>query len=80
MNDTSPEIREMHRDLLMERSAEDRFRMALSMSQSARALVWASLPEHLSHSERRVQFLLRLYGSDLDERVRDLAVAGIRDQ
>ena len=77
MNDTSREVRELHRRLLMDRSGEERFHMAVSMCQTARAVVWASLPDNLSDAERRVQFMLRFYGRDIDSETRERITARI---
>ncbi len=56
MNDTTPAVEDLHRDRLMARSNEERFKMGVSMCQTARTIVWSSLPEDLSPAERRVQF------------------------
>ena len=79
MNDTTPEMQELHRRLLMERSGEERVRMCFSMNQSARAIVWSTLPEDLSATERRVRFFLRLYGNDFSEEEKENIIARIRD-
>jgi len=78
MRDTSPEIESLHRAMLLERSGEDRFRMAMAMNQSARAIVAASLPTDLSEKDRRVQIFLRFYGSDFSETERAEIVSRIR--
>lgn len=78
MNDTSPNVQDLHRDQLMECSNEERFRMGISMCQTARTIVWSSLPDDLDPSERRVQFFLRYYGNDLEPELRDQVVSEIR--
>jgi hypothetical protein len=65
MTDTTPDAARLYRELLMAKSADERFRMGLSMCESARAIVLASLPAGLSAIERRVALLHRYYGSDL---------------
>ncbi len=65
MNDTSPEIEKLYREMLMKRSGEERFLMGCSMFETARTMVLASLPSHLSEDERRRQLCIRLYGRDL---------------
>lgn len=80
MNDTSPQVKDLHRDLLMARSNEERFQMGISMCQTARAIVWSSLPEVLDPTERRVQFFLRYYGNELNPELRDRFVAEIRSE
>ncbi|MCS3685513.1 hypothetical protein [Salinibacter ruber] len=71
-------MQDPHRDLLMARSNEERFQMGISMCQTARTIVWSSLPEDLSPTERRVQFFLRYYGDDLSPDRRDEIVAEMR--
>lgn len=66
MTDTPPDVQALHRRLLLARSGEERFRMAVSMARTARALVWASLPADLPEAQRREAFLARFYGNDLD--------------
>ena len=66
MNDTAPQTQDLHQDLPMARSNEERFKMGVSMCQTARTIVWSLLPEDLAPTERRVQFFLRYYGNDLD--------------
>ena len=65
MNDTTPQVEALHRDLLMARSNEQRFKMGVSLCQTARTIVWSSVPEDLDPAERRVQFFLRDYGDEL---------------
>lgn len=64
MKDTSEEVLQLQRQLLMERSGEERFRMAVSMCQAARTIVRSSLPDDLTPGEQRAHLFLRLYGSD----------------
>lgn len=78
MNDTSLEMRELQNRLLMERSGEERFLMAVSMCQTARAIVRSSLSRDLPKVERRVQLFLRYYADDFDPAVREDIVAWIR--
>ena len=80
MNDTPPYIQDLHRDQLMECSNEERFRMGISMCQTARTIVWSSLSDDLDPSERQVQFFLRYYGSELEPEFRDWIVSEIRSQ
>jgi hypothetical protein len=65
VTDTSPEFEKLYRNLLMAKSPDERFRMGLSMCESARAIVLSSLPEGLSEVERKVALLYRYYGNDL---------------
>lgn len=62
MTDTPPEVKALHRRLLLGRSGEERLRMAASMCRTARTFVWASLPLDLPEAQRRELFLQRYYG------------------
>jgi hypothetical protein len=65
MNDTSPEIAELVRKKLMERSGSERFVMGCRSFDAARAMVLASLPADLSPEERKRQLFQRIYGKPL---------------
>ncbi len=65
MNDTPPDIWMQHHHVLLARSGDERFRMAVSMGRTARTIVWASLPQALSEARQREAFLLRFYGDEL---------------
>jgi hypothetical protein len=67
MTDTPPEVERLYREMLMQRSNEERFIMGVRMCDAARAIVMASLPKDLSESEIRVQLFLRYYCTDFDE-------------
>ena len=60
--DRLPEINAMIFRSVMSRSAGERVAMGFDMTATAKALVWASLPEGLSEAERRVAFYERFYG------------------
>ena len=62
MNDTSPEMEQRYREMLMARSKEERFIMGCRMFESARAMVLASFPEGLSEEQKRRRLCERLYG------------------
>jgi hypothetical protein len=78
MKDTSPDVEQKYYERLMARSNEERFRMGISMCQSARKIVWASLSDDLNLTERRVQFFLRCYGREFDPDERARIVDHIR--
>lgn len=65
MDDTSPEVREFYRALLMQLSNEERFIRGALMFDAARAMVLASLPKDLSPEELRRQLYQRIYGEPL---------------
>ena len=62
VKDTAPEINAMLFRSVMSRSAGERVAMGFDMTATAKALVWASLPEGLSEAERRAAFYERFYG------------------
>jgi len=74
MNDTTPEMEKLHRELLMQRSGEERVRMACSMFETAKAIALASF-RNVSESEKRVRLFLRFYGNDVDEKMKARIVA-----
>ncbi len=65
MTDTSPEVMERYRAMLLSRSPSERVIMAARMFDAARTMVLASLPRNLSPDERRRQLFARLYGDDI---------------
>lgn len=67
MNDTSDLIKEKLEANYASISGEEKLLMALSMFETARELVIASLPKDISESELRKELFLRFYGNDFDE-------------
>ena len=65
MNDTPPQIDQLYRNMLLQRSGEERFMMACDMFETARTMILASLSKNLTEEERRSQLCSRLYGKDL---------------
>jgi hypothetical protein len=65
MTDTSPEMAERYRSMLLARSPSERVIMAAQMFDAARAIVLASFPPNLSPDERRRRIFARLYGDDV---------------
>lgn len=66
MNDTSPEVEELVRGMLMGRSGEERFVMGALMFDAAREMVIASLPPNLPPREFRSRLFRRIYGLPLE--------------
>jgi uncharacterized protein UPF0158 len=69
MSDTSPEIEEKYRTMLMARSGEERLKIGGSMYTTARALVTASILEQdpaASPAALRQALFLRFYGHEFD--------------
>jgi hypothetical protein len=61
MKDTSKEIEEKYRQMLMAKSGAERVKMGVSMFETAKKFVEASLPEGLSQEERRKAMIKRIY-------------------
>ena len=77
MNDTSPEIKEKIEEIYKNMSGEEKLLIALSMFETARELVIASLPEELSEKERRKELFLRFYGNDFDQEEKEKIIKSI---
>ena len=74
MNDTPPEIERRYREMLLQRSGEERLQMGCSMFTFARELVVASVlakTPNVSPSELRHAIFLRFYGDDFDPETRE---------
>jgi hypothetical protein len=70
MNDTSSEIAERYRVMLLQRSGEERLIMGCAMRDTARAMVEASLREQDQHATVetiRKGVFLRFYGHEFDQ-------------
>lgn len=67
MNDTPPEVERLYNAMLMAKSNEERFLMAIDMFDTARALVLGSLPADASKDEIRRALLKRFYGLRLED-------------
>jgi hypothetical protein len=82
MTDTSPEVQIRFQRLLMERSGEERVRMACDMFQAARRLILAALPPDVvaDSAEGRIALLLRTYGGDLREEFAARVIADLRSR
>lgn len=66
MNDTSIEVRRKVREMMMQRTGEERFIMGALMFDAARAMVVASLPENLPPGEFKRRLFERFYGVTLE--------------
>jgi hypothetical protein len=80
MNDTSPEMDARYRDMLMQRSGEERLKMGCAMRETARALVEASIreqdPQATLEAVRKGLFL-RFYGHEFNAESREKILAAI---
>ncbi len=65
MRDTTDEIAQLYRKMLLERGNEERLMMGVIAFDAARAMMLASLPGGLTPSQIRCALLLRTYGNDL---------------
>lgn len=66
MNDTEPEIAELVRQRMLERSGTERMIMGSQMFDTAKTMILASLPPGLSELEIKEQLCRRLYGDEVD--------------
>jgi hypothetical protein len=66
MNDTDPEIEQLVRRRLLERSGAERVEMGSRMFDLAKAMILASFPANLSPIEIKVRLCQRLYGDEID--------------
>ena len=62
MTDTPPEIAEIIRQKLMNRTGAERFVMGVQSFEAARAMVQASLPDGQLPEELKRQLFQRIYG------------------
>lgn len=62
VKDTPPDVNALIFRKMMGRRAGERLQMGMDMTATAKALVRASLPEHLTEAERRAAFMDRFYG------------------
>jgi hypothetical protein len=69
MKDTPPEVDARYRDMLMQRSGEERLKMGCAMRETARALIEASIRQQdpkASPEAVRKGLFLRFYGHEFD--------------
>jgi hypothetical protein len=80
MNDTSTEMDQRYRAMLMQRTGEERLIMGCAMRDTARAIVEASLrerdPQATVETIRKGLFL-RFYGHEFDTETRAAILAAI---
>ena len=66
MNDTDPQIEQLVRQRLMERSGAERVIMGSRMFDVAKAMILASFPPGLTSLEIKERLCERLYGDEID--------------
>ena len=67
MNDTTPEIEEKVREMMMARSGAERLVMGSRMFDAARATIIASLPKDLPAGEFKRLLFERIYEQPLED-------------
>ena len=67
MNDTTPEVARLVRELCARKTGAERLQMGAGMFETARTLVLASLPPGLPEQEIRRRLCERLYGELADK-------------
>jgi hypothetical protein len=80
MKDTSIEMEQRFRSMILARSGEDRLKMGCSMHETAQALVIASLKEktlNLTRKDLRRAIFLRFYGGDFDKDTSEKILAAL---
>ena len=78
MNDTTPEVARLVRELFSRKTGAERLAMAASMFETAQTMVLAFLPVGLPPGEIRRRLCERLYGTPADKIYGDLAEAVCR--
>jgi hypothetical protein len=78
MNDTSPEIESMVRELMMNRSGVERMKMAAGMFDAARAIVISSLSPELDEIAIRERLCERFYRQEVDVSAFLLAIRSLQ--
>jgi hypothetical protein len=74
MKDTSTDMEQKYREMLLRRSGEERLKMGCSMHATAQALVRASVlakNPKASPAEIRRELFLRFYGAEFDSETKD---------
>ena len=66
MDDTSPEIKKLVNEMMMQRTGEERFVMGALMFDAAREMVIASLPKDLPPDEFKRRLFKRIYGATME--------------
>ena len=69
MDDTSPEIKKLVHEMMMQRTGEERFVMGALMFDAAREMVIASLPKDLPPDEFKRRLFKRIYSATMESLV-----------
>jgi len=71
MDDSTPEIKEKMREMMMSRTGSERVIMGASMFDAARLIVLSSLPKDLPEDELKRKLFERIYGAQMDQFLSD---------
>jgi len=71
MDDTTPEIKEKMREMMMSRTGSERVIMGASMFDAARLIVLSSFPKDLPEDEVKRRLFERIYGTPMDRFLSD---------
>ena len=66
MTDTDPDVEQIVRRRLLERSGAERLIMGSQMFEAAKAMILASFPKNLTPIEIRLRLCERLYEGEID--------------
>lgn len=83
MKDTSAEVEQRYREMLMSKSPGERLKMTSRMFDSARKLVMAGILKERGHIETprlRAQLFLRMYGNDFTTVEREKIIKRISNE
>ncbi len=75
MRDTTEAVYRRMRDLLMNKTGEERLMMGASMFDMAKQLARASLKGMQDEGEERAALFMRFYGSDFSEEQRERIIS-----
>ena len=64
MEDTSPEVRQLVRSIVMSRSEEARFLMCAEMHEAGKELAKIGMPDGLTFAEQTRYIYKRIHGED----------------
>ena len=78
MNDTSPEVIKIYREMLMSLSNEERLIRGAGMFDACRELALASLKEELSDTDKKIFLFQRFYGVDFNDKDKEAFIKRLR--
>ncbi len=77
MNDTDPKIEKKIRDLMKNKTSEDRLKMGCSMFGFSKTIIQASLQEteNIQQPDLKKELFLRFYGKEMDNEMKEKIAA-----